>query len=335
MCPMLTLGRIDKLSGGSCNRTTSAGKSRMASFMAAGFLQICADRKKLERISVPSKYLEQAEIDAGIAIAGFVAGTAQRHGDFEIGVDRGGDVGPDAAAAAGEVAAAESIGLVDYAAAIDEPVKLRLADQAERPAPIVAQLEQTGRAFVPRTLAIVVTAQEAATAHPITGAVNVSAKLLSSAEFLTALRALVDDSGIDPHRLTFEVTESAAMSDPEGAAAALRSFSELGIGISMDDYGAGQSTLSYIKQLPLNELKIDRSFVQFAHQNRGDGVLVRSTIELAHELGLKVVAEGVEDEACLDFLREAGCDYVQGYFVSRPVTAEALFPILTDWRAAA
>ena len=104
--------------------------------------------------------------------------------------------------------------------------------------------------------------------HPITGAVNVSAKLLSSAEFLTALRCLVDESGIDPRRLTFEVTESAAMNDPEGAAAALRSFSDLGIGISMDDYGTGQSTLSYIKQLPLDELKIDRSFVQFAHQNR-------------------------------------------------------------------
>lgn len=171
--------------------------------------------------------------------------------------------------------------------------------------------------------------------HRITGAVNISAKLLSSADFIMALRTLVEKSGIDPAWLTFEVTESAAMDDPEGAAAALRSFRAMGIAISMDDYGTGQSTLSYLKQLPLNELKIDRSFVQFAHQNRGDGVLVRSTVDLAHELGLKVVAEGVEDAACLAFLKAIGCDMVQGYFVSRPVPAEALDALLADYSLAA
>jgi diguanylate cyclase len=166
--------------------------------------------------------------------------------------------------------------------------------------------------------------------HAVTGAVNISAKLLNSAQFIAALRALVESSGIDPEWLTFEVTESAAMNDPESAAAALRSFREMGIAISMDDYGTGQSTLSYLKQLPLNEIKIDRSFVQFAHQNRGDGVLVRSTINLAHELGLKVVAEGVEDAECLDFLREIGCDIVQGYFVSRPIPAPDLERLLSS-----
>lgn len=164
--------------------------------------------------------------------------------------------------------------------------------------------------------------------HAITGAVNISAKLLNSAKFTAALRALVERSGVDPEWLTFEVTESAAMSDPEGAAAALRSFREMGIAISMDDYGTGQSTLNYLKQLPLNELKIDRSFVQYAHQNRGDGVLVRSTVNLAHELGLKVVAEGVEDAGCRDFLKAIGCDMIQGYFVSRPVPAADLPALL-------
>jgi EAL domain-containing protein (putative c-di-GMP-specific phosphodiesterase class I)/CHASE2 domain-containing sensor protein len=157
--------------------------------------------------------------------------------------------------------------------------------------------------------------------HEVTGAVNISAKLLNSHEFIKALRILVEHSQLNPAWLTFEVTESAAMDDPERAAVALRSFRAMGIAISMDDYGTGQSTLSYLKQLPLNELKIDRSFVQFAHQNRADSVLVRSTVDLAHELDLKVVAEGVEDAACLAFLKAIGCDMVQGYFVSRPVSA--------------
>ena len=164
--------------------------------------------------------------------------------------------------------------------------------------------------------------------HRVTGAVNLSAKLLNSSEFIAALGSLVEASGISPEALTFEVTESAAMSDPAAAAAALESFKRLGIAISMDDYGTGQSTLSYLKQLPLDELKIDRSFVQFAHENRGDGVLVRSTVNLAHELQLKVVAEGVEDRGCLEFLRSIGCDMVQGYLISRPVPANELEPLL-------
>ncbi|MDV3456231.1 EAL domain-containing protein [Sphingomonas sp. HF-S4] len=171
--------------------------------------------------------------------------------------------------------------------------------------------------------------------HLITGAVNISAKLLNSPDFIVALRTLVEASQIDPAWLTFEVTESAAMDDPQGAAEALRSFRAMGIAISMDDYGTGQSTLSYLKELPLNELKIDRSFVQFAHQNRGDGVLVRSTVNLAHELGLKVVAEGVEDAACLTFLKSIDCDMVQGYFVSRPVPADALEVLLSEYSIAA
>lgn len=164
--------------------------------------------------------------------------------------------------------------------------------------------------------------------HPITGAVNISAKLLGSESFTHTLIELVRESGIRPQQLTFEVTESATMTDPEAATAALHAFRKLGVSISMDDYGTGQSTLSYLKKLPLNELKIDRSFVQFAHQNRGDGVLVRSTIDLAHELGLKVVAEGVEDEACLDFLRASGCDLAQGYLISRPIPATDLSALL-------
>ncbi|MEJ5979649.1 EAL domain-containing protein [Novosphingobium sp. PS1R-30] len=164
--------------------------------------------------------------------------------------------------------------------------------------------------------------------HAMTAAVNLSAKLLNSATFLAELRSLIETSGIAPHVLTFEVTESAAMTNAAEAAAALESFQAMGIAISIDDYGTGQSTLSYLKQLPLDELKIDRSFVQFAHQNRSDGVLVQSTINLAHELGLKVVAEGVEDPECMAFLRAAGCDMIQGYLISKAVPAKALSALL-------
>lgn len=163
-----------------------------------------------------------------------------------------------------------------------------------------------------------------ASGHAITGAVNLSAKLLNSQSFLDELCRLIGESGIPPALLTFEVTESAAMADTAEAAASLQAFRDLGVGISIDDYGTGQSTLSYLKQLPVNELKIDRSFVQFAHANRGDGVLVRSTVDLAHELGLKVVAEGVEEVACLEFLRSIGCDLVQGYLISKPISAAEL-----------
>lgn len=164
--------------------------------------------------------------------------------------------------------------------------------------------------------------------HDISAAVNLSAKLLASQSFLADLERLVTSSGVPAAMLTFEVTESAAMTETSEAARALRHFQALGIGISMDDYGTGQSTLSYIKQLPLTELKIDRSFVQFAHQNRSDGVLVQSTVNLAHELGLMVVAEGVETEECLAFLTSIGCDMAQGYLISRPIPAAAVLDVL-------
>jgi EAL domain-containing protein (putative c-di-GMP-specific phosphodiesterase class I) len=97
----------------------------------------------------------------------------------------------------------------------------------------------------------------------------------------------------------------------------------------MDDYGTGQSALNYLKLLPLSELKIDRMFVAQAHVDRSDAMLVRSTVQLAHELGLKVVAEGVEEPACLAFLKQIGCDYAQGYLVGRPLDAEALAGMAT------
>lgn len=167
--------------------------------------------------------------------------------------------------------------------------------------------------------------------HPdVTVAINISAKLLTAPSFNTDVERIIAASALPSSALVFEVTESAAMADMDGANAVLCRYRDLGIAVSMDDYGTGQSTLTYLRQLPLNELKIDRSFVQFAHRNRNDGLLVRSTIELAHQLGLKVVAEGVEDAECLDFLTDAGCDLAQGYLISRPLPLPAFRDMLRE-----
>ena len=155
-------------------------------------------------------------------------------------------------------------------------------------------------------------------------AVNISARLISSPEFVAEVERMIGTTGVAADRLIFEITESATLRDPEGARAALLRFRELGVAISMDDYGTGQSTLSYLKNLPLSELKIDRSFVQHAHQDHNDALLVRSTVELAHQLGLQVVAEGIEEAECLAFLRAIGCDYAQGYFIGKPMAGDEL-----------
>lgn len=166
-------------------------------------------------------------------------------------------------------------------------------------------------------------------------AVNLSAKLVVDDRFNRLLGTLLDRHASLAGRLIFEVTESAAMRDMDVAVMALKSYRARGIAISLDDYGTGQSTLSYLRELPLSELKIDRLFVQNAHKNESDGVLVRSTIELAHQLKLRVVAEGVEDQECLIFLKAMGCDYVQGWLISKPVPFETLAYSLDAPRSAA
>lgn len=150
-------------------------------------------------------------------------------------------------------------------------------------------------------------------------AVNLSAKLLTDGRFNRALDKLLARYEAQVERLIFEITESAALADMDAAIAALEAHRRRGITISMDDYGTGQSTLSYLRRLPIRELKIDRMFVQNAHRNPDDAVLVRSTIELCHRLGIRVVAEGVEDQGCLDFLKQCDCDYAQGWLVGKPM----------------
>jgi diguanylate cyclase len=153
-------------------------------------------------------------------------------------------------------------------------------------------------------------------------AVNVSAVLLSDHAFIETVRQMLLASDYPNEFLTIEVTESAAMHDPDRAVAALQSWRTLGVGISIDDYGTGQSSLGYLQKLPATELKIDRSFVATVHTDPRNAVMVRSTVALAHELGMKVVAEGIEDDLCLAKLREIGCDIAQGYLIGKPAPAD-------------
>jgi diguanylate cyclase (GGDEF)-like protein len=132
------------------------------------------------------------------------------------------------------------------------------------------------------------------------------------------LRAL-EKSSIEPQRLALEITESAAMRDAPLAARHMQLLRAAGIRFAIDDYGTGYSSLSQLSRLPVDELKIDRSFMMHAHQRRDDETIVRSTVELAHSMGLKVVAEGVETPQGWNLLRRLGCDYAQGYLVSRPM----------------
>jgi diguanylate cyclase (GGDEF)-like protein len=157
---------------------------------------------------------------------------------------------------------------------------------------------------------------------------NVSTIDLVDPHFPERLTRLIAEHRVPASRLTLEVTESALMSDPAGAGAVLERLRAAGFKLSIDDFGTGYSSLAQLKHMPVSELKIDKSFVLGLPDNADDAVIVRSTIELGHSLGLSVVAEGVEHERCMEFLRAAGCDLAQGYGISRPLPREDLLAFL-------
>ena len=161
-------------------------------------------------------------------------------------------------------------------------------------------------------------------------AVNVSARSLCDAGFAQRLAAIVAARQADPHRITLEITETAVMANPEIALATLAALKGVGFRIAVDDFGAGMSSLAYLKRIPADELKIDQSFIRTLAENSDDAVLVRSTIDLGHALGLKVVAEGVEDQATLDLLALFGCDMAQGYLIARPLPVSQLAPVIAN-----
>ncbi|MEV4702863.1 bifunctional diguanylate cyclase/phosphodiesterase [Actinoplanes sp. NPDC049316] len=159
-------------------------------------------------------------------------------------------------------------------------------------------------------------------------AVNISAHSLLDARFCDRVATLLREAGVPGEMLCIEITESSVMRDPAVAIEALRRIRSLGVRTSIDDYGTGYSSMSYLKLLPVNELKIDRSFVCDMATDASSHALVCSAVELGHNLGLTVVAEGVEDAASADALREVGCDLAQGYHFARPMDADALTRLL-------
>jgi EAL domain-containing protein (putative c-di-GMP-specific phosphodiesterase class I) len=165
-------------------------------------------------------------------------------------------------------------------------------------------------------------------------AVNLSARLLADRNFTLRLSALLARHGLDARHLTLELTETAAIIGSGEAVDMLARLRELGVNIAIDDYGTGLSTLDYLKKVPAGEIKIDQSFVKSMCDNRSDRLMVQSTIALAHSLGRKVVAEGVEEREVLEALTEMGCDIAQGYVIGRPMSLESLVKRLTNDRKA-
>jgi diguanylate cyclase (GGDEF)-like protein len=157
--------------------------------------------------------------------------------------------------------------------------------------------------------------------------VNISARDLMNRDLPDQVTALLDEYQVPAALLCLEITESGFMEDPAHAQRVLDQLFDLGVKLSIDDYGTGYSSLSYIMRLPVQELKIDRSFISRMASDEEIATIVRSTIDLGHNLGLKVVAEGVEDQSVWNILRGLGCDDAQGYFMSKPLSAE----LLTAW----
>jgi EAL domain-containing protein (putative c-di-GMP-specific phosphodiesterase class I) len=165
---------------------------------------------------------------------------------------------------------------------------------------------------------------------PLSLAVNLSVRNLLEPNLADPVAALIAKAGVPPATLTLEITESGVMTDPEAAIAMLRGLRHVGVRLSVDDFGTGYSSLSYLKRLPVDEVKLDKSFVLNMTSDADDAAIVRSTIELAHNLGLQLVAEGVEDQETLELLAALGCDLVQGYHLARPMPADKLVLLLRN-----
>ena len=155
-------------------------------------------------------------------------------------------------------------------------------------------------------------------------AVNISARSFLDDTFPATVRGQLDTAGVPAGLLCLELTESTIMANPNRAIAALHELRAMGVRLALDDFGTGYSSMAYLKMLPVDELKVDRSFVRDLTTSDSDAVLVQSSIDLGHNLGLSVVAEGVEDVPTLMALTTLGADVIQGYHIGRPVPAASL-----------
>jgi diguanylate cyclase (GGDEF)-like protein/PAS domain S-box-containing protein len=171
--------------------------------------------------------------------------------------------------------------------------------------------------------------------HDISVAVNVSARCLLDLELPLEIQRLTTELDVPTERLVVEITESVIMSDPNRALEVLNRLHALGVRLSIDDFGTGYSSLAYLKNLPVQELKVDRSFVTNMRERQSELAIVRSTVDLGHNLGMHVVAEGVEDAATWERLNALGCDEIQGYFLGKPMPAATIVDWLGERRPAA
>jgi EAL domain-containing protein (putative c-di-GMP-specific phosphodiesterase class I) len=205
------------------------------------------------------------------------------------------------------------------------------------PAEFIPFAEQTG--FI-RTLTMWVFEEAArhwlalqAEGLPLTLSVNLSTRDLLDPDLPQKFDALLVKHRVPAEAFCLEITESAIMDDPQRALGTLNRLSGLGFRLSIDDFGTGYSSLAYLKRLPVDELKIDKSFVMSMVEDLDDAKIVRSTIALAHNLGLSVVAEGVENEKVWGMLRELACDEAQGYHMGKPMPATEFYAWAAGWMA--
>jgi len=167
--------------------------------------------------------------------------------------------------------------------------------------------------------------------YPVMIAVNVSSLNIQDFELVNKIKAVLGKHDFEAKYLQLEITESVIMSDAVRAQKAVQALTVLGVSVAIDDFGTGYSSLAYIKQLAVSELKIDKSFVIDMHNSENDEVIVRSTIDLAHNLGLQVTAEGVESAAVYETLKSLKCDFVQGFLICPPIAIEDTMPWLESW----
>ena len=161
-------------------------------------------------------------------------------------------------------------------------------------------------------------------------AVNLSARQFAQANLVSEVARVLDASRLAPGSLELEITESMVMDDPERAIRTLQQLKSMGIALAIDDFGTGYSSLVYLKRFPIDNIKIDRSFIKDIPASNDDAIITRTIIDMTHNLRLKAVAEGVETVAQLEFLREHGCDEIQGYYFSRPLAEEAFLQLVQD-----
>jgi EAL domain-containing protein (putative c-di-GMP-specific phosphodiesterase class I) len=162
-------------------------------------------------------------------------------------------------------------------------------------------------------------------------AINLAASILEDNDFPDQLCAALEAQSVSPAGVALELTESVVMAKPDRTQHILKRLSAMGFQLAIDDFGTGYSSLAYLGRLPVDEIKIDRSFVLKMSTNEGDRTIVRASIDLAHKFGKRVVAEGVEDTTTLRMLEEMDCDQAQGYLISRPLSAEHLAGWLENW----